>query len=324
MMGTGSYLKFNYNVRPSKSIERKMILEVLKDLYSYSEIRKFQYIGFGSVFYTDFRLFHKELNIKDMTCIERDEDSQLRFEFNKPYKCIDLIIGDSSEVLPKLNWQKPTICWLDYEDPLSPYMFDDIKTVLTKAQKGTFIMMTCNANPSSYRKSDLMTDDELISIEEKFKGLFTIAADKKSFQKNSLIPFIQENLQAYFQSVLKEKYGTLNLSEQLQFLQIFSVKYQDNSIMYTFGGIILPIDEIESAKEKLNKFDFISSKNSIYEISIPKLTNREIDTLNGKLPNDDFEDYMNDESILFIPDSFKKDYYSIYKHFPNYMEIRDF
>ena len=134
----GSYNKFNYNVRASKSVERKMILEVLKDLCPPSVIRDYQYIGFGSVFYTDFRLFHKDLNICDMICIEREVDDKDRFEFNKPYKCINLIMGNSDEILPKLNWQKKSITWLDYEDRLLPTMFDDLRTIINNAKNNMF------------------------------------------------------------------------------------------------------------------------------------------------------------------------------------------
>lgn len=130
----GSYMKFNYNVRASKSVERKMILEVLKELCPPSVINNYQYIGLGSVFYTDFRLFHKDLNICDMVCIEGDVDDEERFRYNKPYKCVNLIMGHSSDILPKLDWEKPTISWLDYDDKLMPFMFSDIRTIINNAK----------------------------------------------------------------------------------------------------------------------------------------------------------------------------------------------
>lgn len=319
----GSYMKFNYNLRASKSVERKMILEVLKELCPPSVIKKYQYIGLGSVFYTDFRLFHKDLNICDMICIEGDIENEERFEFNKPYKCVDLKMGHSSEELPKLKWEKLTICWLDYDNKLEPFMFDDIRTIINNAKNRTYLIITCNANPSSYRKNSTIAKEEIEDFKEKFNGAVPINIAINDFTAKKIIPLIHQMFTSYISETLNDKNAALPVENQLEFKQLFSFKYQDNSTMYTFGGVFLNSEDNLLNEYDITKYDYIRTNNLFYEISIPKLTNREIDILNLRLPNT-YSDFLSDTTIEFIPEEFRDAYFKLYKHFPNYMEIKDF
>jgi len=65
-----SYHKINYNLRSSKSIERKIVFEVIREIIPLDQLKQYQYVGFGSPFYTDFRIVHKELGIGSLICIE--------------------------------------------------------------------------------------------------------------------------------------------------------------------------------------------------------------------------------------------------------------
>ena len=318
----GSYLRFNYNVRASKSVERKMILEVLKDLCPPSVIKDYQYIGFGSVFYTDFRLFHKDLNICDMVCIERDVENKDRFEFNKPYKCINLIMGDSFEILPKLDWKKKSITWLDYEDKLEPTMFDDIRTIVNNAKNKSFFIVTCNANPSSYRKETTISEIELEKFREDFKGIANINLAATDFTAKKIIPLVHGMFSSFINDILTIKNAGISPDKQLVFKQIFNLKYQDNSVMYTFGGVFVSPNDAVKIEEDIKRYDFVRTGIPIYEIDVPKLTNREIDGLNSHLPNN-LTTFIA-ETIDFIPKNFREAYFKLYKHFPNYMEIKDF
>ncbi|MBV6438381.1 MAG: hypothetical protein EPGJADBJ_00002 [Saprospiraceae bacterium] len=134
---TPTYHTINYNLRSSKSIERKVILETIRGFYPPNEISKYRYVGFGSIFFADFRLVHKELGINKMVCIEGNDDEQ-RFQFNKPYKCIDLRMGMSDKVLPNLDWSCKNIVWLDYDRTLQSYMFDDLETLTTCLKADSF------------------------------------------------------------------------------------------------------------------------------------------------------------------------------------------
>ena len=92
---TGSYEKINYALRPAKSIERKMLCEVFRRLTPLGKLESYRYIGFGSTYFTDFILFHKSLGINSMISIEKDEGNKDRFNFNLPFRCINLKFGSS-------------------------------------------------------------------------------------------------------------------------------------------------------------------------------------------------------------------------------------
>jgi hypothetical protein len=66
-----SFKQFDYALRPSKQVERKVMIEVLLRLAKAGfNISEYGYVGFGSVYYVDFVMFHKYLFIEQMTCGE--------------------------------------------------------------------------------------------------------------------------------------------------------------------------------------------------------------------------------------------------------------
>lgn len=108
-----SYEKINYSLRPAKNIERKMLCETLQRLSFIQKLEKYRYIGFGSTYFSDFNLLHRLLGISKMISIEKDKKNKDRFEFNKPFSCIEMKFGSSNEVLPMLKWKEPSIVWVD-------------------------------------------------------------------------------------------------------------------------------------------------------------------------------------------------------------------
>jgi hypothetical protein len=71
----GSYEKINYSLRPAKSIERKMLCDAFRRLSAFGKVENYQYIGFGSTYFSDFSLFHKALGISNKEI--RHLDTQL-------------------------------------------------------------------------------------------------------------------------------------------------------------------------------------------------------------------------------------------------------
>ena len=72
--------KINYETRPFKFTERKMLLSTFIRLSNKYE-SPYQYIGFGGLTFTDFKLFHKELHIEKMHSIEGGDFSTERLSF---------------------------------------------------------------------------------------------------------------------------------------------------------------------------------------------------------------------------------------------------
>ncbi|WP_220766175.1 O-methyltransferase, partial [Shewanella sp. MBTL60-112-B2] len=135
----------NYSVRPAKFVERKVIRDMLINLNRFVPISDYKYIGFGSKYFADFSLFHKTLHINDMVSIEGDVENHEKYFFNKPFECIDVIMGMSNDALPKIEYNKKFIPWLDYDFGIDITMLNDVGILIENLVSGTVVMTSYNS-----------------------------------------------------------------------------------------------------------------------------------------------------------------------------------
>lgn len=152
----GSDQKINYQVRPAKSVERKMLCDLVREIQLVGGNGELRYIGLGAKYFTDFLLLHNEFGISDMISIEAEKERQVRYEFNKPLKCIQMLYGTTNEILPQLDGfnEKMNLIWLDYDDVFCDTMLSDIETICRSIEIGSMFFISCNC---SYR-GDVQTE----------------------------------------------------------------------------------------------------------------------------------------------------------------------
>jgi len=320
-----SFEKINYSLRPSKSIERKMIMSFLTKLTSFDDLINYHYIGFGSIYYSDFILFHKNLSITKMSSIEY-ERNESRARFNLPYKCIELHSGTSNDKLTTImaNYEK-YIVWLDYDSPISSSTLDDIQTFISKSTSGSLLMITLNVNADD--KDELNSKfDELFEY-RKTKLEERITKDKMP-QINKANELNLKNLHmVYRKIIINEIQENLIKRNKLQenkykFKQIMNFRYSDNAQMQTFAFIFYEeSDEMKYNACRFNDIPTFREEEEPYQIKSPHLTIDEIRKLNKILPLETEEDIKNIgiENPTFIKAS--KDYAEVYQHFPNFSEL---
>ena len=141
-----SYEEINYAIRPNKRTQRKMIFEALRRYVSIFPERTFRYVGFGSMWFSDFFYAHRSLGVNDLISIER-EDGYKRALFNRPFKCIRVLAGDSTRILPRLRWVQPNIVWLDYDFLPEQESLMDLGYLATNLVSGSVLMTTFDARP---------------------------------------------------------------------------------------------------------------------------------------------------------------------------------
>ena len=124
-------------------------------MFSFNPLSSYQYVGFGAKYFIDFHLFHKSLHIDKMVSIESDTNNRKRYNFNKPFDCIEMKFGNSQDVLPKLDLSIPTIIWLDYDSRFKLTMLDDLSTIISNISPGSIFSFSYNAE--TYSKADLST-----------------------------------------------------------------------------------------------------------------------------------------------------------------------
>jgi len=322
-MKGSSYNIVNYAQRPSKAAERKMLIEVLREFCRTSNIDCYRYIGMGSIYYTDFALFHKELGINDMISLENKTDDRKRFEFNKPFKCIILELGDSTEILPRLNWEKKSIVWLDYDETLQKYMFEDVEIVFRKLVKESFFFITCNGSfPKFIIEKDNSYNVDL--FKENFGDYVPFDLCEKDLTRNGGFKLIRRMINNQVEGVLAERNAILDEDEKLVYKQLVFIKYKDNAPMVTLGGILIENKDLKDFEHqlRLKKIDFIRESDEEFSIESPLLTYKEVDLLNRNLPSSKV-DFLEHEDLQFIPLESRESYFRIYRYFPYYVEVKE-
>jgi len=316
-----SFEKINYNLRPNKCIERKMICEVLSRLSFIDDLKNYRYIGFGSTYFTDFTLFHKQLGIDDLISIESAEHKKERFELNKPFSCIQILYGKATTLLPNLELNvKKNIVWLDYDGVLEDYMFGDIDTIVSSAKEGSVFMISLNVDSLQGNK-----EGKFKSLAQKVgKQRIPIEFHNENLNGKKFIEVIYKMIDMQINKSLSERNG--NNLKKIEYKQIFNYLYKDGVSMLTIGGIIYSPDQKQSvSRMKLHELTHVKSGNEQYKIQCPNLTYKEIHLLNNLLPCDiiiNKKGNVTNKEFKKIPltPSDIKDYSEIYRYYPNYAE----
>lgn len=187
-----SFDAINYAVRLRKNIERKLIAELLISLNKEFAISNYQYIGMGSMWFTDFIVMHKALGIRKMWSIEKY--SPKRAEFNNPFGFIKVLPGDVRKELPKLMSDGTnTIAWLDYDHSLGDGIIQDLQEIGIHASRGDFFIITANAHPSQIRPPSLGNIGVINnSIDNYLDDVLNSSEAASKIPKNTLGPLLKE------------------------------------------------------------------------------------------------------------------------------------
>jgi len=336
-MGKNSYENINYSVRPGKAIERKMLIELMQRLSLFDKIENYQYVGFGSTYFTDFTLIHKNLGVKKMISIEKDIHNQSRFMFNVPFSCIKMEFHDSNDILPNIDWHNcPSILWLDYDDKLEASMFKDVQTYVANALSGSLFFISVNAHPFDYSPS--MSPDEI--KEFRLKTLIDKVGDEKvssgingsELNLGGLSKVYQEMINDEINSVLRIRNNSKSDDnpEKLFYKQLVNFTYRDGAKMLTVGGIIYSkSQENQFSAASFDDLEFYRDGNESFDIKVPNLTFRELYKLDSLLPSnlnpetgefkdESFEETQKIEEFIPLVDALK--YSKIYRYFPAFTE----
>lgn len=313
----GSDQKINYQVRPAKSIERKMLCDLIREIQLLRADGKMRYIGLGAKYFTDFLLLHNEFGITDMISIEAEKERKIRYEFNKPLKCIQMWYGTTNEILPQIDKfeEKMNLVWLDYDDSFNDTMLVDIETICRNIGVGSMFFISCNysfrGNTSSEKRE---------SFSNNVGDFFDDTIEKNNYTSKK-IPFVIKKL---IDSQIQKNIDMRNrlAEEHVEYMQLIFLKYKDGAPMMTTGGILID----EELKEKIegsklfDKYPFVSSDEEIFTIDIPKLTNKEIQLILKELPVTEEEYMENQEKFCGIEYDEICKFEKIYRYYPYYSE----
>ena len=316
---SASYRVIDYSLRPAKFAERKMLSEALGRLKVFGSLRTYRYVGFGSVWFADCVLFHRSLGIEELISIEREREHEGRFRFNNPYRGIELRMDDSAAVLPSLDWGHRTIVWLDYDDPLSPAILDDVRTVATRACPGTALIVSVQTE-KILDKRDAGNDPVHVKVPEQFHRLFGDDRTPQNLSSADLRGWrlSKTSRRAVGEEIangLKQANAARTLGQRMEFRQVVAFEYADGAKMTTLGGVF--VDEGQGAVFEGADFgdlSFYRGGDDALRIEVPMLTPREMRHLDRSLPRREGEAMDFGE----MPSRDADLYATLYRYLPNF------
>lgn len=329
-----SFRKIDYTVRPAKNVERKMLVEAFRKLEHFHNLEEYHYVGFGSVYFSDFSLFHRELNFQKMYSIEDVTSSaekegvnvelfKRRLQANMPYSCVELIPLNSSLALSQgyFDYTNPTIFWLDYDYHINNQIISDIETVIFNIESGSILLVTLDAR--KYPEDDEDQLNHLNSYDNFKKNVSKHAAliTKKDVNSDKKAPNAYWSIinQAIVHN-LEERNLHLPEGKKLCYHQIFHFNYADKALMTTIGGIFYSAtDSYKFERCNFNNLNFYRNSNKPFKIEVPKLTFKEFFELGKQLP------YSNpqQEPISYpgLREDDIKNFQQIYRYIPRFGEF---
>lgn len=323
-----SFESIDYRLRPAKQTERRMIAHALTLLLRLGNVDQYRYVGMGSISFLDFTLVHRILGISDMTSIERP-DNIPRVRFNAPFKCINVVEGDSHNVLPALEFDRPTIVWLDYDGKITDAILGDISVLSKKLVPGSVLMVTLNCHVSSRTP----TADELRRAAQSLERAVGRARLPNTFSPGLLAGWKYAEFLSFLcgqeiQRAVAERNALprgqaepeAQDDERVALKQFMNFGYSDGAFMSTLGWFV---DYRAQPRQMFDRvgFDslpFFRSKKEPFVIRPPILTPREVRHLNEQIPE------VGDEARS--PGLRREDvkrYLDVYRHFPTYFEVAE-
>lgn len=309
-----SFEKFNYLLRPSKQVERKLLIETMHHLAASGyPIYNYTYLGLGSIYYADFMLFHKYLYIKKMTCVESSKIPN-RMKFNKPFKFIKLQMKPVSEVISQLGRKTRYLVWLDYDTPLSLAKLADLDGFSQILAPSSVLLITVDAETRHLIEAEDGPEDKteaglLRFLDENFGHLLIEDIKESDLSKNDFPRLLSKIIRAQLDKSFLSR-------PSLKFHQLLNFVYADGAQMITIGGVVDRID----AASKLEKsgifktLEYTSQADELVRISVPPLTIREKQWIDSKLNKG-----LSAER-LDIDDTLLANYVKYYRDYPTYYE----
>ena len=260
-----------------------------------------------------------------MISIEGNDQAQDRCEFNKPYACIDLKMGQSSTILPNLNInEKDSIVWLDYDGLISDNVFSDINTVVTLMKPDSFFMLSINADVLYLgEKQETDKKEYLKSIigDERFPNKYNDSV----FTKKLYFEILHTCIIQQINQAVKKRNGMEE--KKVVFHQTVYFEYRDGARMLTLGGFLFEVENENNDLDKMliPQLPFYRNGSEPFKIQCPVLSVKEIQALNALLPckpmNKENKEFDNNDLNAFpINNDDIDNYASLYRYFPNFVE----
>jgi hypothetical protein len=272
------------------------------------------YIGFGSVWFADFVLAHRMLGIQSMISIESDPVTFKRAEFNRPYRTLEVVEGESSDETPRLLDRpeladRQWIIWLDYDKGLDVTKLEELTELVRRLPPNSILLTTFSALARKYGLGPRGS--------KKVNSLFDLSGPESISQKDyddddALMRFLAKALEDFL--VSKAVQATKH------FVPAFRLLYRDSTPMVTIGGV-LPSGASEQAIRKIVS-DAKWEGQPADAIEAPPLTVKEIMALQALLPDSKGLARSDVQHLGFdLEDAQLRSFVDHYLNYPSFVQV---
>jgi len=266
--------RFLYAQRPSKHIQRRMVIDTCRKLRVFAPLPEYQYVGFGAYEFVDFELCRRELGIVSMHSIELNSHQQDRYSFNRPFSDIKIHFDRASNVLPDLL-EDPLlrIVWLDYTSGIDQEVLQDLGTCIRKLIPGSVVVITVSARPATPANERRAALVRAVGVER-------VDPDITDQSLAHGLPTAQAGIFA------TEVAAQLSRrSDGSAFEQLFNIRYRDDQPMHTWGGVVVsPAARSAFEAAHFEELAQVSRDGALVTATVEPLTTREVLHLNQQLP----------------------------------------
>ena len=310
-----SFDTVNYSLRPNKSIQRQIIFDGIRRIHAETDLHDPVYIGLGSIWFSDFVMAHKILEIHDMISIEQDPVGYSRARFNRPYATVKVMHGTTSGVLPLLFKDstintRPWVLWLDYDGPFDETARDDLIAVVENAPPNSVFLLTFPSG-GGY---GFRARDRAKTLRAVFGEVTPTRLDPSWCHKDRMQTTLADLTTDLLLSAAHDS------ARPGRFLPAFRIIYRDTSPMVTVGGI-LPHPQLRDSMRKT-----VSDPTwrcwLKRQIEAPHLTMLETMTIQAHLPRNISLTESDIHRMGFdLPQQQIEAFEKYYKEYPTYREI---
>lgn len=277
-MTVPSFNGVNYSLRPSKTIQRGLVFEGLRLAQETLAWSRAYYIGFGSIWFTDFAMAHRVLRIKRMISIERNSIGFRRAVFNKPYRFVRVKKGESYDVLPVIFQQErisssPTILWLDYDGPLDEDKIGELRDRVEGANDDSVVLVTFDASEKYY-------GDRWRHRISRLGQLFGSGAVDDLTRAD----VIGDRLAATMGQLVMDMFQNVStrMRKSNACVPAFNIPYKDKAPMATVGAIFPAENKLRGVRRIVRGSSWPGFVDE--PVVAPHLTSKEVAVLQAKLP----------------------------------------
>lgn len=280
-----------YHLRPHKSVDRRLFLDLLVRLQRWTPLEDHVYISMGAYTLEDHRLIHRHIGVNRMISFDSNEDVVKRQIFNRPIENAACIHNTSDQVITNLDAILENnsasdcagiIFWLDYTSPREVRaQLGEFEALLNKLSPGDIVRVTLNANPNALGEDRAPGEAAAVGdalLKERFEIL-----------RRRLGEFIPEGVDSKamtkerFPTVLSRVVGSFSskafpAQSRNTFLPLYNIAYTDGTQMLSITGIVIQKEQVGAmiSSTAIDKWPFYSpSWDAVHRLVVPTLTLRE-------------------------------------------------